>query len=234
MVVPKINSAHGSETRNIINRVIDVLNQLGINVQHLVAEGQLTPDQYATLIKTVNGLVARGEITLNDLSSEVLEKINESNPEFNLLSIPRDKSVIPHKTNFIEIVSDNKYNPDDVLQNSQISASGAITQVSSRVVSHIIPVVPTNQYTFSGVAQYAYYDDTLKFITLNTASSPETITVPSGVFNVRLVIANSQVQTVRFNHGGALLPFDRYEIALKNQSSVLDDLMAEENESWVI
>lgn len=234
MVVPKINSAHGSETRNIINRVIDVLNQLGINVQHLVAEGQLTPDQYATLIKTVNGLVARGEITLNDLSSEVLEKINESNPEFNLLSIPRDKSVIPHKTNFIEIVSDNKYNPDDVLQNSQISASGAITQVSSRVVSHIIPVVPTNQYTFSGVAQYAYYDDTLKFISLNTANSPETITVPSGVFNVRLVIANSQVQTVRFNHGGALLPFDRYEIALKNQSSVLDDLMAEENESWVI
>lgn len=234
MTVPKINNNHGPETRNIINRVIEVLNQLGINVQHLVAEGQLTPDQYATLIKTVNGLIARGEITLNDLSSEVLEKINESNPEFNLLSIPRDKSVIPHKTNFIEIVSDNKYNPDDVLQNSQISASGAITQVSSRVVSHIIPVIPTNQYTFSGVAQYAYYDDTLNFISLNSAGSPETITVPSGVFNVRLVIANSQVQTVRFNHGGSLLPFDRYEIALKNQSSVLDDLMAEENESWVI
>ena len=52
--VPKINNAHGPDTRNIINRAIDVLNQLGISTQDLVAKGQLTPSQYAQLINIVN------------------------------------------------------------------------------------------------------------------------------------------------------------------------------------
>ena len=65
--IPKINSAHGSDTRNIINRTIDSVNAQGKSIQDLVAKGQLTPTQYATLLKAINGLVSSGEISIEDI-----------------------------------------------------------------------------------------------------------------------------------------------------------------------
>ena len=67
MVIPKINSAHGSDTRNIINRAIDLINAQGKSIQDLVAEGQLTPSQYAELVSIVNGNVKKGSITTADI-----------------------------------------------------------------------------------------------------------------------------------------------------------------------
>lgn len=71
MAVPKINSAHGSETRNIINAAIDSINVQGKSIQDLVADGQLTPDQYATLIQAVNGLVSKGELSVYDINKNL-------------------------------------------------------------------------------------------------------------------------------------------------------------------
>lgn len=101
MVIPKINSAHGSDTRNIINRAIDSINTQGKSIQDLVAKGQLTPTQYATLIQSVNGLISKGNVKLDDLDPEVLKVFGEVSPEINLLSIPRDRSVTPNKTTFM-------------------------------------------------------------------------------------------------------------------------------------
>lgn len=70
MTIPKINSSHGAETRNIINRVIEVLNQQGKSLQDLVAEGQLTEEQYAELLTTINGLVKSGNVDKSDLTPE--------------------------------------------------------------------------------------------------------------------------------------------------------------------
>lgn len=67
MTIPKINSSHGSETRNIINTAIDSINAQGKSIQDLVAEGQLTPAQYAQLITIVNGNVKKGNITTADI-----------------------------------------------------------------------------------------------------------------------------------------------------------------------
>lgn len=89
-MLPKINSSHGSETRNIINNAIDSVNIQGKSIQDLVAKGQLTPEQYATLIQSVNGLISKGEITLDDIdksnfkldgtmfSVEFLEQLNDA------------------------------------------------------------------------------------------------------------------------------------------------------------
>lgn len=77
MTVPKINSAHGSDTRNIINRAIEVLNRLGIDVQTLVAEGQLTPTQYAELITVINGHLKSGEVGRNSLDSALRAEVDE-------------------------------------------------------------------------------------------------------------------------------------------------------------
>lgn len=104
MVIPKINSAHGSDTRNLINRAIEVINRLGIDVQTLVANGQLTPSQYAELLSVVNNNLKSGDVSLNDLSPDVLEAINNGGGAlFEILSIPRDKSVDPGKTTFFDL-----------------------------------------------------------------------------------------------------------------------------------
>lgn len=71
MVIPKINSSHGSETRNIINAAIDSINVQGKSIQDLVADGQLTPEQYATLIQVVNGLVSKGELSVHDINKNL-------------------------------------------------------------------------------------------------------------------------------------------------------------------
>lgn len=73
MVIPKINSAHGSETRNIINRAIDIINTQGKSIQDLVAKGQLTPKQYAELIAIVNDTATTADLeTLNIRFNEVI------------------------------------------------------------------------------------------------------------------------------------------------------------------
>ena len=71
MTIPKINSAHGSDTRNILNRAIDIINVQGKSIQDLVAKGQLTPAQYAELIQAVNGLVSKGEISVDDINKNL-------------------------------------------------------------------------------------------------------------------------------------------------------------------
>ena len=103
MVIPKINSSHGSDTRNVLNRAIDVINLHGKSMQDLVAKGQLTPTQYANLIETVNGLISKGDVKPDDLSPQLLELINNSDgTPFEILSIPRDGSVTPVKTSFMK------------------------------------------------------------------------------------------------------------------------------------
>ena len=74
-MIPKINSSHGAETMNIINRVIEVLNQQGKSLQDLVAEGQLTEEQYAELITVINGLIKSGHVDKSDLTSEFKDEI---------------------------------------------------------------------------------------------------------------------------------------------------------------
>ena len=121
MVIPKINSAHGSDTRNILNRAIDLINVQGKSIQDLVAEGQLTPTQYATLLQTVNGLIAKGDVAFEDidinkgkllpkhLSEEVLRMITGDAP-VNAVPAQRSittdkiapKTIIPELTTFLE------------------------------------------------------------------------------------------------------------------------------------
>ena len=76
MVIPKINSEHGSETRNIINAAIDAINVQGKSIQDLVAEGQLTPTQYAELITIINSNLKSGEVGKFDLTPELRLEVN--------------------------------------------------------------------------------------------------------------------------------------------------------------
>ena len=138
MTIPKINSSHGSETRNIINAAIDSINVQGKSIQDLVAEGQLTPSQYAQLIKNVNGLIAKGDIQINDLSEDLFNALKESDPTFNLLAVPRDKSVTPVKTTFME-TGKNLFNINDVKSGYSLNSYGDEVVSESNVISDYIP-----------------------------------------------------------------------------------------------
>ena len=106
MTIPKINSVHGSDTRNIINRAIEVLNQQGKTIQDLVAEGQLTEEQYARLITIVNGNIKKGEVSVYDidknkgkfdqtyLSDKLLQQIAGNTP---INAVPADGSITTGK-----------------------------------------------------------------------------------------------------------------------------------------
>ena len=106
VTIPKINSAHGSDTRNILNRAIDLINAQGKSIQDLVAEGQLTPTQYAQLISIVNGNVSKGSITADDLdknnfqldqthlSDELKQQITGNAP---INAVPADESLTTEK-----------------------------------------------------------------------------------------------------------------------------------------
>ena len=53
--------------RNALNDLSKSVETQGKSIQDLVAKGQLTPTQYAQLIQTVNGLISKGEITVEDI-----------------------------------------------------------------------------------------------------------------------------------------------------------------------
>lgn len=84
MTVPKINNAHGPETRNIINRAIDTLNKYGIAVENIVTKGQLTPGQFIQLMELVNDLARKGDITDVDLASNLRAKVKEIDDKANI------------------------------------------------------------------------------------------------------------------------------------------------------
>lgn len=169
MVVPKINSSHGSETRNIINAAIDAINVQGKTVQDLVAKGQLTPARYAELIQTVNGLIAKGEVSVHDidvnkgkllpkhLSEEVLKMMTGDAP---VNAIPAegslttreyaDKSVTPNKTTFIKQTKnlwDGEYYPWYIVGSSDSYRLVREFDGSSNGVVVMAPIKPGVSYT---------------------------------------------------------------------------------------
>ena len=194
MVVPKINSAHGSETRNIINRVIDLLNAQGKSIQDLVANGQLTPAQYAELIQTVNGLVSKGEVKPDDLSPELLEIINSSDgTPFEILSIPRDKSVSVEKTDFIN-KTENLFDPTKITFGKTINPStGVISDNTAQSISDFIDVRDIGSIYRNSLSAIMRYDENFQFI-VGGSNATGSYDVPSNTSYIRLNILNSGIK----------------------------------------
>ncbi|WP_166626843.1 hypothetical protein [Jeotgalicoccus sp. S0W5] len=62
--------------RNALNELSKSVERQGISIQDLVANGQLTPAQYATLIQTVNGLLKSGEVGYYDLNNSLRSNVD--------------------------------------------------------------------------------------------------------------------------------------------------------------
>lgn len=168
MVIPKINSSHGSETRNIINAAIDSINVQGKSIQDLVAEGQLTPEQYEKLIQYVNGLVSKGDISVFDINKELgkldasffthefLEEIKNSEINIDTTNVLK-RSITQEKIkkdavgdNELAIVETGKnlIDLDATQKGVLINSSGTIGNNANHDVTGYIPVISGVSYSF--------------------------------------------------------------------------------------
>lgn len=202
MVVPKINSAHGSDTRNIINRAIDLINAQGKSIQDLVAKGQLTPEQYADLISIINNTAdnedmlnrlslkrdLNAEIKLSDLHTEVKSAMTGGSvPVVGLNSVGteniKDSSVSSSKRTrmgeiglfFTDSTNPNGIPNIDFIKNELTIKSG--NRVMSRRDTHLISedvVVPLNMQSINQTLIFDTEIKSFKFVpTIDTSSINE-------------------------------------------------------------
>ena len=241
VVIPKINSAHGSDTRNIINRAIEVLNRLGIDVQTLVAKGQLTPAQYAQLITVINGLMTKEEVEnglnlkrdksvpigLNDTSSEMLAAIEGgTGTNFNLLSIPRDYSVSPNKTTFIR-QSKNLFNKSTANIDYYLApADGSLRESTTYATSDYINVNAGDKLTLNKKQSIAFYKEDLSFLSFTpsdvygTPGDPYTFTIPENATFLRFTMLKRDFDTVQLELGQNVTGYEEFNIELDDEISV--------------
>lgn len=164
VVIPKINSAHGSDTRNIINRNIDVTNAIGKAVQDLVAKGQLTPAQYATLIKSVNDMAEKSEVRLNTdaFPINVSEMDNETKQLFTGGAVAvvgenavgnenvKQKAINESNTTFIE-VGKNKFNGNyenlEIVGTTNNIGAMSLKTSSTNGKTAVVRLEPNKSYT---------------------------------------------------------------------------------------
>ena len=224
MVVPKINSAHGSETRNIINAAIDSINVQGKSIQDLVAEGQLTPEQYSKLIESVNGMISKGDVSIYDidknkgkidltfLSDEVIRAISGDAPVNPILS---RSSITLDKTAFVKS-GKNKFDKSDVQKGYSLSTTdGAMISNSAYSVSHKILVYSVDRISLTNVFLLVYYDSNDTFISAHAA--PLSSSVPSNASHIKVAVKNEDLDTAQVEFGGERTEYEPFTLTIQNK-----------------
>ena len=220
VTIPKINSAHGSDTRNIINRAIDSINIQGKSIQDLVAEGQLTPAQYAELIKTVNGFISKGDVSIHDintnlgkiglehLSLEVKNMMTGTSPvlsEIAPLSVNNvhvsEKSISADKTDFIT-TGKNLFDSNNILSNHALNSNGGTSANEyMNTTNYYIPITPETDYFKSHEGQLVFYDSEKNLIIFRGQSTQGLITSPPDAYYARVSVEHRYLLLFQFEKG---------------------------------
>ena len=222
MAIPKINSAHGSDTRNIINAAIDLINAQGKSIQDLVAEGQLTPEQYAELIQTVNGMVKSGQIDKSDLSLNLKTELDEFDSQL-AQKAPKDETALALIA--LDAKIDGREPPEPInIENLWIleelvdgllsTTSGNLNPSSSMVTTPFIDIIPNQVYSISAAPtivaidfRFIFYDENNNFISgvADTLGDNfgwhRTVTSPDNASKVRISSAKSTRDLIVVNIG---------------------------------
>lgn len=236
MTVPKIQSSHNAETRNIINRAIDVINQQGKFIQDLVAEGQLTEEQYSNLITTVNGMLKSGEVSVHDinknkgkfdqtfLTQDLIDAITGA-PGANILSEVALKSVTSdHIANYSirpehisppdTVVGKNKFNKNDLYYDLLINHGGQLAEATGFVTSGFMPSKPNTTYTATYRRVIAFYDENEVLISFITDQPFEMngvpYTTPENTAFQRVSIRDTQVEEMQLEEGNVETAYEPY------------------------
>lgn len=234
-VLPRIQNAHDPATRNIINAAIDSINIQGKSIQDLVAEGQLTPDQYLRLIESVNRLVAKGDISMSDidlnkgkilprhLSEEVLSAIAGNAP---VNAVPADGSVTLIKTAFAS-PGKNLFDKERAEIGRNISTEdGYIFNHASYYVSDYIPIKPSTDYAFTELSNIVWFDSGKKFLSGKTFNP--SLSSPANANYMKVSGTISVIDKSQVEQGKSPSAYEPYAIKIedkyieKNKVGLLD------------
>lgn len=167
-------------------------------------------------------------IGLNDVGSDLLNAI-QGDTNIEIQSIPRDGSVDPLKTDFIER-SKNIFNKKDIVQGYVLSRLDGSASPSSSGNSHsgYIRVEPSTTYTknWSSPDQHCYYDETKQFI---IGGDGKVFTTPENCYFIRVNFPGSTGDGLQIEQGGTETEYMDYHLRLKDAKYEIgnDELLGE-------
>ena len=130
--IKHVNSVVDRDFRNRINQLIDIVNGLGDSIDELVVSGAMTTEQYSQLLTAINGLVKKGEVNKDTLSTELKNEIEKINNKIDKGSI----SVTDINKNLGKL--DQTYLTDQLLQqiagNAPVNAVPADNSITSEKI----------------------------------------------------------------------------------------------------
>ncbi len=206
-IIPEVVQARGSES-TLGNR----LNSISQDLAQKADEYEVRSDLNKKRDKAI-------PISLNDVNEDLLAAIQGGEETtFNLLSIPRDNSVTPEKTTFID-KSTNLFDKNNVINGFSLSSTDGsnVGNPDYSVTDYFIDVDPVT-YVFSPTPfRWAVYDDNYKFI---ESAISNTFTVPENGRYVKLAVRTDNLSTAQLNKGETLLPYEPFYVRISRNIEV--------------
>ena len=170
-------------------------------------------------------------IGLNDADSDLLTAI-QGGTTVEVLSIPRDYSVTPVKTDFVK-ESPNLFDKSTAMEGYTVDIDGTLIVSVARSVSDFIQVKGnTPPYSASHQAYIKAYNENKEPLSggLYTLSP---YNLPSSARYVRVSFETININTFQFEEGNSPTEFMNFgEIAIPKLKNTLEDLLTDENEEW--
>lgn len=244
--IKHVNSVVDRDFRNRINQLIDSINAQGKSIQDLVAEGQLSPKQYAELIQAVNGLIPRGDVSVLDINknkgkfdstyftSEFLEELN--NGTINATNfLPRSVTNETIADNAIDhrVLSDvrtgkNLFDKTKTTANHRPeSNTGEIIPHETYHASEYIPTKPGTRITISHSYYRAYYNDKKEHVGGEGSNGAKTFTVPSNTYYICFAVHETVLDKFQVEVGGSQTDYEPFELIIDNLSASNIDVSPE-------
>ncbi|MDT0670673.1 SGNH/GDSL hydrolase family protein [Staphylococcus chromogenes] len=215
--------------------VVDALKDMSLS---LVNDGKLTEQQFQDLQITLNDLVKKGDLTVNDinynlgkigleyLSDEVIQAMAGTAPVNAVAadgSIYTPKlasgSVTTEKTAFVK-TGKNIFRVNEITDGQAVSnTTGTLSASQYFVTSNFEPIVPSTQYTQNYGEVLAFYDINKQYVSglakASTVKQPRTFTTPSNAYYLRTSTVKEGVDTYNYKQyqiekGASSTPYEEY------------------------
>ena len=228
------SKAYGIDVRETLAQMTEMTIQLGVNMglspEDALNWARKLQDIDAQLAQKVGG----GKLAnLDDLDGDVLGAIEGGEgTSFNLLSIPKDRSVTERKTTFIDI-STNLFDKNDIEEGILVGASGQINPAEKDYVSskNFIKVPKNTDFTSSGINRVLRYDENFNFINNHgIADSGENTWSSTTASYLKFSLFKHHLNNPQVNEGAELLPYEEFyqvlspKIEVKGLTSVQQEV----------
>lgn len=216
------------------DELFNVVNALKDMSLSLVNDGKLTDKQFQDLQITLNDLVKKGDLTVNDinynlgkiglenLSDDVIQAMAGTAPVNAVAadgSIYTPKlatdSVTTEKTAFVK-TGKNIFRKNEIINNKVLSTTtGQLVDTTSFVTGTFEPIQPSAQYTQSYSEVVVFYDINKQFISglaRETPVTPRTFTTPDNAYYLRASIPTGGIKldSYQIEKGSTSTPFEPY------------------------